>query len=60
MSTTKTPQDKGYEGHGENTKAPNVRKGEYHQVGTVASLAEQGTSVNEKSPTNEAGSGEVR
>jgi hypothetical protein len=59
MATTKTAQDKGYEGHGEPSKAPNVRKGEYYQVGTVSPMATEGTSVNQKTPTNEHGAGEV-
>jgi hypothetical protein len=59
MSTVKTPQDKNYEGHGEPSKAPNVRKGEYMQVGTVAELAERPTSVNQKTPVAEHGAGET-
>jgi hypothetical protein len=59
MSVEKTPRDKGYEGHGEDSKFPNlVSKGTAQMVGTASPLAENATSVNSKTPTMEHGAGE--
>lgn len=44
-----------YEGHGDDSKAPSVRKGSFEQVGSVIPLKESATSPNRKSGTSSGG-----
>ncbi len=43
------------EGHGEPSNAPPLRKGKFHQVGTVVPLSKQATSPNQKSGSSSGG-----
>lgn len=58
MATTKLKQQPGYEGHGESSSAPTVRKGKLYAVGTyidsgqMSSCYPKGTSPNVKTGTS--------
>ena len=58
MASTKKRVDPGYEGHGENSNPPSVRKGKFEAVGTfldtgaMTSTFPKGTSPNVKTGTS--------
>lgn len=54
MATKRAP-DEEYEGHGESSKAPMVKKGTYMQVGTVVDISTKAISPNTKSGTSSGG-----
>jgi hypothetical protein len=56
MAKTNDKLDRGTrEGHGENSKAPSVRKGTYMQVGTTVELSTKAISPNQKSGSSSGG-----
>jgi len=55
MATKKERPTEVYEGHGDNTSAPSVKKGTYMQVGTVVELSTRTFSANDKTGTSSGG-----
>ena len=53
--TTKRAPDEQYEGHGDGSKAPTVKKGTYLQIGTVVELSTKGISPNVKTGVSSGG-----
>jgi hypothetical protein len=56
MATKRAPAEI-YEGHGDNSKAPSIKKGEFQQVGSVVELQSKTYSPNAK--TGKASGDEV-
>ena len=55
MAETKRAPFAVYEGHGDDSKAPSVKKGTFEQVGSVIPLMAKGISPNEKKGTSSGG-----
>jgi hypothetical protein len=54
MATKKAPTEQ-YEGHGESSVAPSVKKGTFEQVGTFIPMASKAISPNVKTSTSSGG-----
>jgi len=55
MAGTKRAPGDVYEGHGEDSVAPSVKKGTFEQVGTVIPLQANAISPNQKTKTSSGG-----
>jgi hypothetical protein len=55
MATKKALTVEVYEGHGDGSTAPSVRKGTFQQVGSVVPLAARAISPNVKNSTSSGG-----
>jgi hypothetical protein len=55
MATKRETPAEAYEGHGDNSKAPSVRKGTFEQVGSVVDLSTKAISPNVKTGPSSGG-----